>query len=183
MPVMIRPIALQFIIAGVTYVWVYSTSKAIVRADRAEMVASLEHALVKQKLDLEWGIEQILQTHVAIANGNLNARAPLTQNNVLWQIARALNTLLARLQRAAMAEKELQHMRQAIYFSVDAIQRAEQQNQLPSLNFTHTAIDPLIVALQGKTLSYVQPPFIQRNNAGNALANPNSSKSTTEHAP
>lgn len=176
-PVMVRPIALQFIIAGVTYVWVYSTLKAIVRADRAETVAMLEHTLVEQKQDLELGIEQILQTHVAIANGNLNARAPLTQNNVLWQIARALNTLLTRFQRAMMAERELQRVRQAIYYSVDIIQQSERQNQLPCLSFTHTALDPLIAALQGKTLSYIQSSF-RRNNAGNLAPDPNSSMHT-----
>ena len=176
-PVMIRPIALQFIIAGVTYVWVYSTLKAIVRADRAETVALLEHALVEQKHDLELGIEQILRTHVAIANGNLNARAPLTQNNVLWQIARALNTLLTRFQRAMMAERELQRVRQAVYYSIDVIQQSERQNQLPCLGFTHTALDPLIAALQGKTLAYIQSSF-RRNNAGNLAPDPDSSRLT-----
>lgn len=176
-PVMIRPIALQFIVAGVTYVWVYSTLKAIVRADRAETVALLEHVLVEQKQDLELGIEQILRTHVAIANGNLNARAPLTQNNVLWQIARALNTLLTRFQRAMMAERELQRVKQAVHYSVDVIHQSERQNQLPRLGFTHTAIDPLIAALQGRTLAYIQSSF-RRNNAGNLAPDPNSSMQT-----
>ena len=174
-PVMIRPVALQFIIAGVTYVWVYSTLKAISRADRAEMVASLEHALVEQKRELEVGIEQILQTHVAVANGNFNARAPLSQDNVLWQIARALNTLLVRLQRASQAEKELQRVQQAVAYSVNMIQQAEQHQQPPRLPFTQTAIDPLVVALQGKTLSYTQPPFFQQGMPGKS--EPNSSSS------
>jgi len=52
--------------------------EALVRADRAETVAALEHALLEQKRDLELGIQQILQTHVTIANGNLDARAPLS---------------------------------------------------------------------------------------------------------
>lgn len=160
-PMLVRPIALQFIIAGVTYVWVYSTMKAIMRADRAEMIASLEHALVEQKRELELGIEQILQTHVAIANGDFNARAPLSQDNVLWQIARALNTLLVRLQRASQAERELQRVQQAVAYSVATLQQAERQQQLPRLSFTQTTIDPLVVALQGKTLGYSQPPFSQ----------------------
>ncbi|GER90849.1 hypothetical protein KDW_50110 [Dictyobacter vulcani] len=160
-PTMVRPIALQFIVAGVSYVWVKSTTKAIARADRAEMVATLEHALGDQKRDLEEGIEQILQTHVAIANGNLNARAPLTQDNALWQIARALNTLLVRLQRAVLAEKELQRVEQAVSSSVRAIQIAEQQRLSPRISFTQTAIDPLIAALQGKTLSYTRVPISQ----------------------
>ncbi|HEX4204413.1 MAG TPA: hypothetical protein VHZ51_09495 [Ktedonobacteraceae bacterium] len=156
--IMVRPIALQWLIAGVAYVWAYSTSKAIARADRAEMVATLEHALVDQKRDLEDGIEQILETHVAIANGNLNARAPMTQESMLWQLARALNTLLIRFQRATLAERELQGVEQAVANSVNAIQEAEAQNHRARLPFTHTAIDPLIAALQGKNLAYTQSP-------------------------
>ncbi|GCE22941.1 hypothetical protein [Dictyobacter kobayashii] len=162
-PTIVRPIALQFIVAGVSFVWVQSTTKAIARADRAEMVATLEHALGDQKRELEEGIEQILQTHVAVANGNYNARAPLTQDNSLWQIARALNTLLVRLQRAALAEKELQRVEQAVTASVRAVQHAELQHQSPRIPFTQTAIDPLIAVLQGKTLSYTQSPMSQQN--------------------
>ncbi|GCF09455.1 hypothetical protein [Dictyobacter arantiisoli] len=163
-PLLVRPIALQFIVAGVSYIWVSSTTKAIARADRAEMVATLEHVLGDQKRELEEGIEHILQTHVAIANGNLNARAPLTQDNALWQIARALNTLLVRFQRAVQAERELQRVEQAVASCVYTTQKAEQEHQLPRLPFTQTAIDPLIAALQGKTLSYTQIPTSQQNN-------------------
>ncbi|GCE14705.1 hypothetical protein [Tengunoibacter tsumagoiensis] len=171
LPIMIRPIILFIIVAGVAYVWVSSVSRAIARADRAEMVMKLEHALVEQKRDLEEGIEQILQTHVAIANGNLNARAPLTQDSSLWQIARALNTLLVRLQRAVVAEKELQRVEQAVTISVQSIQRAEQMQKVPELGFTQTAIDPLVAALQGKTIAQTplhqaQPMFIPSSQGG-----------------
>jgi hypothetical protein len=162
-PLMIRPIALQFIVAGVSYVWVRSTTRAIERADRAEMVATLEHALGDQKHELEEGIEQILKTHVAIANGNFNARAPLTQDNALWQIARALNILLVRLQRAVQAERELQRIEHAVLLSVQVIQQSEQLHQPSQLPFTHTTLDPLIAVLQGKTLSYTQAPFSHKN--------------------
>jgi hypothetical protein len=180
-PLMIRPIALQFIVAGVSYVWVRSTTRAIARADRAEMIATLEHTLGDQKQDLQEGIEQILKTHVAIANGNFNARAPLTQDNSLWQIARALNTLLVRLQRAVQAERELQRVEQAVSASVHVVQQAEQQHQSPHLPFTQTTIDPLIAVLQGKTLSYVQSPFAQKNNLHARLLNENQTPKYPPH--
>ena len=160
-PILSRPIALQIIVAGVAFLWVSSATRAIARADRAEMIANLEHTLADQKRELEEGIQQILQTHVAVANGNLNARAPLTEDNMLWQIARALNTLLVRLQRASLAEKELYRVEQAVHHLVCAIQEAEQHRQTPSLNFTHTAVDPLIAALQGKTFAYTPSPFLR----------------------
>ena len=159
LPVLSRPIALQIIIAGVAFLWVSSASRAIARADRAEMVAKLEHTLADQKRELEEGIQQILETHVAIANGNLNARAPITEDNMLWQISRALNTLLVRLQRASLAEKELYRVEQAVHRSVCALQDADLHRRPPSLAFTQTAIDPLVAALQGKTLAYTPSPF------------------------
>ena len=149
-PMMIRPIALQFMTAGISYVWVRNTTLAITRADRAEMVAALEHELTTQARELEEGIEQILQTHVAFANGNLNARAPLNQENALWQIARALNTLLVRLQRTVQAEREMQRVEQAVYHTVQIVHEAEKRQQVPRIAFTQTIVDPLIAVLQGK---------------------------------
>lgn len=171
LPIVSRPIVLQLIVAAVSFLWVSSTTKAIMRADRAEMVVKLEHALVDQKRELEEGITQILHTHVEVANGNLNARAPLNHDNVLWQIARALNVLLVRLQRASMGERELHRVEMAVTQCVDIMQRAEQEHQLPRLPFTHTAIDPLVAALQGKTLAYTQAPFLQRNQAAKHTSN------------
>jgi len=161
-PILVRPVGVQLLVAFVSYLWVKGTIKAIARADRAETIAKLEHELAEQKQKMEEGIQQILQTHVAVANGNLDARASFTQDNILWQIARALNTLLVRLQRASQAEKQLQRVEQAVNVTVNAVQMAEQMNQIPRLSFTRTEIDPLIMVLQGKTLAYTPPPFVQR---------------------
>jgi hypothetical protein len=102
-----RPIALQIVIAIVAYLWVRGTDDAIRRADRAEEIAALEHTLADQKRQLDIGIQQILQTHVRAANGDYSARAPLGQDNLLWQIASSLNNLLSRLQRTGQAEYQL----------------------------------------------------------------------------
>ncbi len=167
----IKPLALQIIVAAISYLWVTGAKRAVARADRAEMVATLEHALGEQKRSLEIGIEQILHTHVAIANGNLNARAPLTQDSMLWQIARALNTLLIRFQRASLAERELHRVEQAITLTVQTIQQAEQLRQPPQLAMTQTMLDSLIVALYGKTIISIQPP-LQRQYAAKQLQTP-----------
>jgi hypothetical protein len=161
-PILVRPVGVQLLVAFVSYLWVKGTIKAIARADRAETVARLEHELAEQKQQLEEGIHQILQTHVAVANGHLEARAPFTQDNVLWQIARALNTLLVRLQRASQAEKQLQRVEQAVNATVNIVQQAELTNQTPRIFITRTEIDPLIMVLQGKTFAYTPIPFGQR---------------------
>ena len=92
-----RPVALLFIVAIVGYLWVRGTHREVRRADRAEGMAALEHAYAEQRRQLEIGVQQILATHVRIANGDFGARAPLAQDNVLWQIAASLNSLVARL--------------------------------------------------------------------------------------
>jgi hypothetical protein len=154
-----KPVLLQMMVASISYLWVTSTTKAIQRADRAEMLAVLEHMMVERNQELEKGIDQILQTHVSVANGDLNARAPLTQENVLWKVARSLNTLLVRYQRAMLSERELRRTEQAVASAVSVIQLAEQQQQRPRLSLTYTRIDPLLVALYGKTLLPARMPY------------------------
>ncbi|GHO46584.1 hypothetical protein [Ktedonospora formicarum] len=153
-----RPIGTLLLVAGVAYILATTMTNAIKRAGQAEMIATLEHELADQKQELEEGIQQILSTHVAVANGNLSARAPLNKDNMLWQIARALNVLLVRLQRASQAEKELQMVEQAIGHYVGTIQQAEAHHQAPNLTLGHTKLDPLIAALQGQTINRAQLP-------------------------
>jgi hypothetical protein len=157
-PVIVRPIGVQIMVACVPWLWVRSAAQAIRRADRAEMVAKLEHELAAEQAQIKQGIDQILQTHVEVANGNLNARAPMSEDNVLWQISRALNTLLVRFQRYAQSEQELQRMTHAVNATVQKIQEADLQGEKPKVPFTRTPIDPLIAAMQGKDFEYVPPP-------------------------
>src|SRR5581483_712125 len=74
----------------------------------------------------------------------------------LWQVAKALNTLLVRFQRAVLAERRLALVDRAVVYYVQSIQQAERQQQLPILPLARTNIDPLIVALQGKTIGLAQ---------------------------
>jgi hypothetical protein len=103
----LRPVTLQWLVAIVAFLWVRNTLQALRRADRAEEMAALEHSIAEQKRQLDVGIQQLLQIHVRAANGDFSARAPLRQDNVLWQISSSLNNLLARMQRAAQAEHQL----------------------------------------------------------------------------
>jgi hypothetical protein len=120
-----RPIALQVLVAIVSYLWVRGTDEAIRRADRAEEIAQLEHSIADQKRQLDIGVQQILQTHIRAANGDFNARAPLGQENVLWQIAASLNNLLARLQRAGYAEHQLRRTEEELQRLAGAIDDAQ----------------------------------------------------------
>jgi hypothetical protein len=105
---------LQLLLASTLYLWARSTEVALQRADRAEEIAALEkrenerkQVELEQKAQLDTGIQQILQTLVAAANGDLSTRAPLNQDHVLWQVAMSLNNLIARLQSSSHTESEL----------------------------------------------------------------------------
>lgn len=117
-PGVVTPIILgQMIVTVVAFLWVRSATMELRRADRAEEIARLEHdlalqaeAVAEQKRQLDVSIQKIVETHVRVANGDLNARVPLTQDNVLWQISGALNNLLARMQRFRQDASEIQKM-------------------------------------------------------------------------
>jgi len=119
----VTPIILsQMIVSVVAFLWVRSTIQALRRANRAEEIAKLEHDLAlhaetaaEQKQQLEMSIQKIVETHVRLANGDFNARVPLTDDNVLWQISGSLNNLLSRLQRLRQDVTELQSVKYALH--------------------------------------------------------------------
>jgi len=151
---------LQIIVAFVTYLWVTGAQQAIQRADRAEEIAALEQREIErqqheieQKQQLDIGIQQILQTHVQVANGNFSARAPLGRENVLWQIAYSLNNLLARLQGYHQMQEQVQRNRAAITYLVQAIQQAKRKGIPLQVERTGTPVDALILELSTRSIS------------------------------
>jgi hypothetical protein len=105
-----RPAVLYLVVAAVAYLWVRSALNALKRADRAELIAELERRELEQKAELERAIGQILQVHRRVANGDLNARVPLYEHHILWQVSNALNNLLARHRAASQDERNLKRV-------------------------------------------------------------------------
>ncbi len=133
---------LQLFTALVLYVWARSTESALARADRAEEIMVFERREkerreleLEQRRQLDAGIQQLLQTHVAVANGDLNVRAPLHQGHALWQVAAALNNLISRLQSLSLSERELrQQMHKEDERMVNLHRRSEQtQPRMPGV--------------------------------------------------
>lgn len=144
----VGPVALHVIVALVSYLWVKSAASALRRADRAEEIAKLEHRELQQRRELAEGIQQILATHLRVANGDLAARAPAHQDNVLWQVSVALNNLLARFQRLAQEDGFAQVMAQEVTQLRMAL-RAWQARQEPEWPRTSgTPLDPLVADLR-----------------------------------
>jgi HAMP domain-containing protein len=80
-----------------------------------------EVAMQKQQLDAS--IRSIVEVHTRVANGDFDARVPLTQDNVLWQISGSLNNLLARVQRLRQDATKVQKMQIALKEAQDEINR------------------------------------------------------------
>ncbi len=139
-----RPVTLYLVVAAVAFLWVRSALRALQRADRAELIAELERREVEQKKQLEQEIEQILQVHVRVANGDLNARAPTYQDHSLWQIGLALNNLLARFKNSARAEYSLQHITQDIAQLRIAVRYWQSGQQLQWRPSREVMLNPLI---------------------------------------
>jgi hypothetical protein len=106
----------------------FSVERAILRADRAdraEEIARLEHAAAEQRRQLETGVQQLLETHVRLANGDFSARAPLIKDNLLWQVAASLNNLTTRMQNAFRAEHQLRRLEEELHRLAAALDDAK----------------------------------------------------------
>ena len=149
-----RPIGLEIAVAVVAYLWVSGTINASRRADQAEEMAALEHAYAQQRQQLEFGVQQILATHVRIANGDYNARAPLSQDHALWQIASSLNNLVSRFRTIAEQTNRVGYQLQRTEEEVHRLAMALRDLQggrrpiwpAPS----RTAVDELLPILAGR---------------------------------
>jgi hypothetical protein len=155
-PVLVRPVGLQIIIAGVAYIWVRSATRAIMRAERAEMVATLEHMMVEEResfiqanRQLEASIQQLVRTHAESMNGQTIAKIPYPADaRILWPLVGVINSLWMRLQRAHHTEYELQQLKQAIAAYAEVLHRAAITPQQPvPIYHTRTDLDSLIFAV------------------------------------
>ncbi len=113
-PVVLRIYAEQWIAAILVFMLARSIERAVARADRAEDLARAEaqiaqqaQFIAEQNARLEYGIQQLLETHRRIAAGDFSVRTPTQQDNELWQIGVSLNNLISRFGRLANAERRL----------------------------------------------------------------------------
>ncbi len=172
--VLFRPISLHCVVTFILWLWVRNASQALERADRAESIATLEHEIAAQehlvaeeKRLLETSIQQILQTHIRVSQGDFSARVPLNEGEPLWGVSGSLNNLLARLQRLHKIEKEMfprlqrasqieyefRRLHNEINLSLQAVRQAENEQQSIRLRRSNTLLDLLAAELHGKQLS------------------------------
>jgi hypothetical protein len=144
----VRPIAMELVVAVVAYLWVRGTEEAIRRADRAEEVALLEQREAERARDLAEGVQELLAVHVRLANGDFRARAPKPRSAPLAQIALSLNSLIERLSRFAQAETVLQRTHMAALQLTDALKRVQRGQPFNVPPAGGTPLDPVIETLR-----------------------------------
>lgn len=144
----VLPATLQAVIAGVSFLWGTNLEKAVRERDQAKEIARLERDLseqnalmARQKEQLEHSIAMIVHTQSQVANGELNARVPLTPDNVLWSVGGALNNLIARLQRNYIIEQELEHTKHSAAHLVSIIRQRKVGRPAAHYGRTGTVID------------------------------------------
>jgi hypothetical protein len=148
------PGILQCTVAGISFLWASNLERALRERDRAEEVVRLERDLaekseqmIQQKEQLEHSIDVIIQTQATVANGNLNARVPLTADNVLWSVAGTLNNLIARLQRARATEAELEQTRISAAHLAAIIRTRKHGQATPDYIYNGTMIDTIAMEI------------------------------------
>lgn len=118
---LLSTIVLQVVGTGLAWLHAWSVERALIRASQAEELARARAELsqqalltAQQKQRLEEGIMSILEIHQQVAAGNLAARAPVHEDQELWQLGHALNLLLMRIQQQTQGYRILQTTNQEI---------------------------------------------------------------------
>jgi hypothetical protein len=179
--ILFRIIQLHVLVTGVVWILGTHARQAIARADRAEELARLQHALSQlQETRLQEGqrlqttIETMIATLTRQAQGDLAARVPSMEGETLWPLVGTLNNLLTRYQRARQAEQALeqaqalmQHARQIEQqFKrmhdletpfAEAVERAVQEHLPLFLPAPPPPLAAFFQPLQGKYLSVRSP--------------------------
>ncbi len=146
---LIGPVLMQVIVAVVAFLWARSTLSALRRADRAEEIAALERREIERTAELEEGVQQLLATHIQLANGNFGVRAPAVRNRMLWQIGNSLNNLIGRLARLAQADFVLRRTEDEARHLAGAIQAQRGGRPAAWPAPAGTPLDEVIAALGG----------------------------------
>ncbi len=162
-----RLVEIHVLVPFALWVLVTTMQEQTERANTAEELARLQHDLAQmssqqaeQKAALEQSIALIVAVHTRVANGDLDARVPLTHDLVLWNVAGQLNTLVARYQKA---RQDVQHAEQlarsyermmSLYpLFRQAVQRAVREQRPLQVPRSETALDLFLQELNGVCLA------------------------------
>ena len=118
---LVRPIALQLVLAVVAYLWVRGVEEAIRRADRAEELAILEQrevdrarAEAERTFALEEGVRYMHQILAEWTQGDARHRIPHMPVGSLEQLRVDLNALVTRVSPELRADIQLSRLQEEV---------------------------------------------------------------------
>jgi hypothetical protein len=153
-----RHIALCLFAAFFGWLGARSVDGALARADRAEEVARLEHAVAEQRRALEEGVQQLLQTHVRLANGEFSARVQPMRDPLLWQVGVSLNNLAGRVQNASKSDFDKRRLEEEVGHLYAALADAKAGRPPVWPAPTGTVVDAVVALLSGRPAPAAAPP-------------------------
>jgi hypothetical protein len=107
---LVRPIALNLVLAVVAYLWVRGTDRAVRRADRAEELAALEARELERAQILEEGVRYVRQMIARWAHGDLTARVPVMPVPELKDMCEDLNGFIIAFSYLTNADYHLRRL-------------------------------------------------------------------------
>lgn len=150
------PITLQVVTALISFIWVRSAYNELHRAETAQEVNRLtreiaDHLMVsaERQKELERNIEVIRIALASVSGGNYLQRIPLTEQDMLWQVALSLNNLLSRthnFQEQALRFAQVNEFLARLANELRLYRTGQKNIQIPQLS-TGTALDLLAVEL------------------------------------
>lgn len=130
-----------------------SVQRALLRAARAdelsaanERVLALARQIELQRRRLQDGIQHMQQVHAAFARGQFDARARVTEGDLL-PLGVSLNHLLDRMQRLSREQEQRARMEQGIREMVASLKRVRSGEGYAAPDYTGTPLDEVLVEL------------------------------------
>ncbi len=182
LPMLARPVGVQLLVAGVTYLWVSSATTFNARASQAEIEATVarqeaekqREQAEQERLHLQRNVERVVKKYAHAMNQRIITKIPISDYEpVLWPLINVFNSLQNRLQRTNKMEQDLQHLDQAITTCTEMIY--EGRFFVEHSPHTKTKLDMLLAAVREQNrkqsrrdeLSQEAPahPFDQPQNA------------------
>lgn len=172
LPVLVRPIAVQMLVAGVTYLWVANATSHMTRAYKAEITATAAQRAAEEqearerqlRIDLQENIQRVVHTYAEAMNSRVTTKIAISDYDpVLWPLINVFNSLQNRLQHVNQVEQEVLQLHQAIATCTELIYQNESFIQNPAP--TRTALDQLLIALKDRYYAQthggnrITPPF------------------------
>jgi hypothetical protein len=145
--VILQPIALQFIVAFLTWLSMRSIQWAYRAVDRAVELEEAYKTLAEQKRELEEDIQTLQHTYTRVVNGDYGVRAHL-EGRILWPLAQSLNTMLDRLGRALLQSQRLAKLENDVRQLAEGLERGRRGLPWAWPAPNGTPLDQLVSILQ-----------------------------------